>query len=305
LLGGNAHSLADLAGAGALDFSLEKYASLPASNQNADGTFKRDFVRDDSITHFGGALAFGPDGMLYVSTGDGSGYDYADPRALNAQSVDSLDGKILRVDPITGLGLPDNPFADGDMGSNRSKIWALGFRNPYTMVFTPDGRLFASETGWNSWEEINIVVKGANYGWPYYEGGDKGVPLRATDYQRMAPAKAFYGKVAAATEHVAPAYRAFSHADADPGYQVQAIVGTSHLYDGVDFPTELRNAYFFTDVVDGEVYAADTADPNKVQYITDIGAYGPTAFVGGPDGMILVDMLNGRLLRLNITAPRK
>jgi glucose/arabinose dehydrogenase len=103
--------------------------------------------------HDGGRLAFGPDGMLYASTGEtGDG-------AL-AQDRDSLGGKILRITP-DGEPAPGNPFD--------SPVWSFGHRNVQGLAFV-DGQLWASEFGQNTFDELNLIEAGQNYGWPVHEG---------------------------------------------------------------------------------------------------------------------------------------
>lgn len=105
--------------------------------------------------HNGGRIAFGPDGMLYITTGDAG-----DPP--RAQDLESLGGKILRVTPMGDVP-EDNPFPG-------SPVFTLGHRNPQGIAWASDGTMFASEFGQNTWDELNIIEAGNNYGWPEVEG---------------------------------------------------------------------------------------------------------------------------------------
>jgi glucose/arabinose dehydrogenase/alpha-beta hydrolase superfamily lysophospholipase len=120
---------------------------------------------DDAVFHQGGQLAFGPDGYLYVALGDG---DHPE----NGQNLDTLLGKILRIDVDHGNPygiLPDNPFVSR---GGRGEIFAYGFRNPYRFSFDTGGThsLFVADVGEDRREEVDIVTKGSNYGWPIKEG---------------------------------------------------------------------------------------------------------------------------------------
>ena len=124
--------------------------------------------------HNGGCIAFGPDGNLYIATGDGG--SGGDPQN-NAQNITNLLGKILRIDvdnPQAPLnyGIPnDNPFIDSTNVNVRKEIYAWGLRNPWRMSFDPvTGWLWAGDVGQGDWEEIDIIQNGKNYGWRCYEG---------------------------------------------------------------------------------------------------------------------------------------
>lgn len=157
-------------------------------------------------SHGMGSLVFGEDGTLLVSCGDGAGYDAVDaggpangssntallegilrPKedvgAFRAQLVDALNGKVLRIDPSTGNGVRSNPFYDASAPrSPRSRVWALGLRNPFRMSLQPGtgvtnplladpGTLWIGDVGWNAHEELDMCDgPGLNFGWPIHEG---------------------------------------------------------------------------------------------------------------------------------------
>jgi glucose/arabinose dehydrogenase len=114
---------------------------------------------ESASVHNGGRIAFGPDGKLYVATGDAG-------NTRSAQDPSSPNGKILRINPDGSIPA-GNPFAG-------SPVWSLGHRNVQGLAFDRAGRLWAPEFGQNTFDEVNLIRKGKNYGWPAVEGRGTG-----------------------------------------------------------------------------------------------------------------------------------
>ncbi len=257
-----------------------------------------------SVTHTIGDLLFGPNRELFVSAGDGAvdtepdvGHGTTDRDimfsgmfpasedigALRAQSLDSLDGKILRINPDTGGGLETNPFWDGDPFSNRSRVFAYGMRNPFRIALRTDEpgseSLFVGDVGNKTWEEISIATAGANLGWPCYEG-----PTRE-------PLFAVVPESAAVCDALSPAdltppiyyYANAAQGTLDPrGFSGTAVVAGT-VYNGKSFPPEYDGGFFFSDLtggflkilyVDADGTLVDTGDfasglQNAVQVLVD------------------------------------
>jgi len=194
-------------------------------------------IPDPYSNHNGGQLAFGPDGYLYISIGDGGAF--GDP-SCRAQDLTELLGKILRIDvdnPSGGLnyGIPaDNPYA-GNTEGYREEIYASGLRNPWRMSFDNEtGRLWCADVGQDLWEEINIIENGGNYGWAIME---------ATHcYESQWPCAP---DTCDQTGLTAPIYE-YSH---DVGI---SIVG-GHVYRGNNVP-DLTGKYIYTDWLSGHIW---------------------------------------------------
>jgi putative heme-binding domain-containing protein len=200
--------------------------------------------------HNGGDLHFGPDGFLYISTGDA-----ADPNPPDVfktgQGCSDLLSSILRIDVDrrdTGkeYGIPkDNPFVG--MKDVRPEIWAFGFRNPWRMSFDrKTGDLWVGDVGWELWEMVHRVVKGGNYGWSIVEGRQ---PINTSFKQGPGP--------------ILPPTIELNHS-------ISASVTGGYVYRGKRFP-ELVGQYIFGDWETHRLWAATTAKDKPVTYreITD------------------------------------
>lgn len=255
----------------------------PSCDNYAIGT---DCIPSDSLSHSVGGLRFGPDGKLYVSLGDGSSFDYADPRSLRAQNLDSLGGKILRIN-TDGTAPADNPFYNGSNTSNRSRIYAYGVRNAYRFNFRPtNGALFSGDVGWSTYEEVNRVVSGGNYGWPCREGaGVTPLGLNCTPNGTATDPLYFYAH------------------DANGAGSVTG--GT--FPTGTAYPASFLNSYFFGDYAQNFIKRIDFDSNNAVVSVSNFatgvdGTDGPVEFVTGPEGNVyFLGIYTGTLKKIGYT----
>jgi glucose/arabinose dehydrogenase len=154
---------------------IAEYSITPGSDQANTGSERILLAIDHpQSNHNGGMIAFGPDGYLYISVGDGGGANDTDEGHVeggNGQDItENLLGSILRidVDNTEDYGIPaDNPFVGVD---GFDEIYAFGLRNPYRFSFDPEGNIIAADAGQELYEEINLIEIGGNYGWNIKEG---------------------------------------------------------------------------------------------------------------------------------------
>ncbi|MBB4256499.1 DUF4082 domain-containing protein [Bradyrhizobium sp. CIR3A] len=247
----------------------------------------RDYLATDSDSHSIGAVHFGPDGYLYMTVGDGTSYNFVDPRAVRVQDIHNLSGKLLRIDPVTGEGAPGNPYYQaGDPNSNQSKVFYYGVRNAYRFSFDPVTNLpVLGDVGWNNWEELNTGPAGSNFGWPYFEG-----PNKTASYQNLSQAITFYNNGNRNNLSDPPAVfpiLPLSHGAPD----------NFHVITAGDFYNQ--NTMFFDDVYNGTIFAA-TLDANRqvasVQLVDNV--QGIVDMQKGPDGWLYgADIYDGTIRR--------
>ncbi len=187
--------------------------------------------------HWGGTLGFGPDGMLYASFGEGN-------VKSEAQSLGSLLGVMIRinVDAAPGYRIPsDNPFVS--VAGARGEIFAYGLRNPWKWSFDKaSGNLWAGDVGWNAWEEVNLIVKGGNYGWPIREG-----------------AQCLGGGNSFQTAGLIDPVVEYPH---EVGTQGAAVIG-GYVYAGTAIPA-LSGTYVYADTY-GKIFALRYGNDGKAQ----------------------------------------
>lgn len=230
---------------------------------------------------YGGALRFGAGGKLYVGVGD-------DTSAANAQSLNTVNGKILRINR-DGTIPTTNPFYASTSGNNRA-IWALGLRQPFSLDFRPGtpSRMFVNEVGTDAWEEVDAVARGANYGWPTHEGPTappaSGFQNPVFSYQHGTTADtgcaitggAFYDPTAPTTPLFPAEYQGdYFYADFCSGWIRRLDLSTTPptsagFASGIDRPVDLEVAE------DGSLYylSKDTSAPDAVHRIRYAGGAG-------------------------------
>ena len=286
-------------------------------------------------SHSQGTVAFGPDGALYASSGDGASFDFVDygadgnpvnpcgdppggvggsmtpptaeGGALRSQDIrtsadpTSLDGAVIRVNPDTGAALPDNPNASSS-DPNTRRIIAYGLRNPFRWAFRPGtSDIYLGDVGWSTWEEINRLPTGGaveNFGWPCYEGNAR---QGGYDAANVNICENLYSAGAGA---ITPPLYTYNHASKVSNESCptggSSISGVA-FYTGSTFPSQYSNAMFFSDYSRNCIWvmfpgADGTPDPATRQpFYPD--ANGPVDMQIGPDGALWWVSLNADAVR--------
>jgi glucose/arabinose dehydrogenase len=225
-----------------------------------------DDLSPTAFAHNGGGLHFGPDDKLYISVGENT-------YGPNAQSLSTVLGKILRINPVPenpdgtnpeSTFPTDNPFYNSTTGKNRA-IYALGVRNPFTFAFQRGtGRMFIDDVGASTWEEINLGSAGANYGWPTIEG-----PAQ--------PPVAGFRNPIYAYQHFSGTPRGCAITGGD-FYNPPPLCSGDPPYG---FPSSYVGQYFFLDLCGGWIY---TMNPNQIDPASPYGFHRITPFASGIHG---------------------
>jgi glucose/arabinose dehydrogenase len=244
-------------------------SELTMQGQRADPGSRRSVLRiDDPFgNHNGGQLAFGPDRHLYIAFGDGGGG--GDPEG-NGQSLGSLLGKLLRIDPRPAGGRPyrvpaDNPFVDTD--DARPEIWAYGLRNPWRFSFdSATGDLWIGDVGQNAYEEVNREPAGSgghNYGWNRREGrhafsgGERpnGAVDPVIEYGRAGGACTVIGGFVYRGQRIRGLRGAYLYGDYCAGWVKAARVTGGKVAGQRDLGLDIPSLSSFGVDADGELYA--------------------------------------------------
>jgi glucose/arabinose dehydrogenase len=288
------------------------------------------------LSHAIGSLRWGRDGSLLVTAGDGADFNQMDPGGLQpsafganladpamdigsfrSQDITNLNGKVLRLNPLTGNGYASNPYYDGNVSSNRSKVWAYGLRNPFRFNLRPGtgvtdpaagnpGVVYLGDVGWNTWEEMNVVkTPGQNFGWPCYEG-----LLAQSQYQAASPAHNGCGSVGSATNPASPSLptATWNHSDPNagspPGFNGNTSIG-GVFYSDTLYPANYRGRYFFGDYGQEWIRVATMDGNNNLIAINDFGTTmdGPVCFARDPlsGNVFYVSITKGEIRRIRYT----
>jgi glucose/arabinose dehydrogenase len=252
-------------------------------------------IKLEKRTHANDDIHFSPDGKLFVSIGDSADFEHADVLAFNSQSLDSYNGKLLRLNP-DGSAPTDNPFYDpAAPDSVRSRVYSYGLRNPFRFTFHPaTGEPYIGDVGWNNWEEVNRG-RGANFGWPCYEGNQK-----QPDYQDLALPDGRKPCAELPEQAVTPPFYTYHHTLAQAPDVGSSVTG-GPFYTATQFPEKFRGNLFIGDFankwISRIVVNPDGSYGQSVRFANEVGPV--VDLKVGPDGALYyVDFFGGAVRRI-------
>ena len=250
-------------------------------------------------SHTVGTVLTAPDGTLFVGNGESSSYCNVDNSALASQDITSPRGKILHINPADGSGVSSNPFFQAATPNSwQSRVFALGFRNPFRFSLKPgtSSTLYIGEVGWNTYEEFDIAKGGENFGWPCWEG-----PASFRNgYDALSQCQALYANPPA--KLTAPTYY-WIHTNTGGNAAIGGVV-----YAGSTYPADYQGAFFFADYVLGRMWSVRTDANDAVVRAPEANGFGdavgsPVGFRSGPNGdVFFADIGSGNIQRLRYAA---
>jgi len=241
-------------------------------------------------THQGGTIISAADDTLWIGFGDSNLPSNPGAHTFRTYDPDSTAGKILHIDS-SGNGLPDHPFCKktDDLTRTCTKIFAVGFRNPFRFSLGPNGSPVVGDVGWNAQEEIDLVSAGKNYGWPCFEG-----KVKTQFYKEQARCKALYRK--GKSEDIArPAYTYKNPPGA--GAAGAAVIVGPHYVSG-PYPDNFDGGFFFGDYAKAFIQLIKLKK-GKAKTTPLVTGVAPVAFDFAPDGnLVFVDFITGAVRKL-------
>jgi len=317
---------------------LTRYTVLPGEPLQVDPASRTILMGVDwrhgplsaSGSHTIGDMHWGADGSLLVSMGDGAQFNsmdqggqdpnafgpaktdpYEDVGAFRSQTIRSLCGSVLRLNPATGHGYASNPYANADLTAPQSKVFAYGLRNPFRFRVRPGtgvadtsagnpGVLYVGDVGWNDTEEMNVVTTpGLNFGWPCFEG-----PGAQNQYQNATPAHSSCADIGTDPDHPAPVTAPllyWHHQYGDLSFPMGVVGNTSTggaFYQGTLYPSLYAGRLFYADF--GQSWIRTVEVDGSDQYVTSAD-FGDA--LAGPV-QVTADPSNGDILYVSIVAQR-